>query len=199
MTDKQVNDAICRDLYEDAYETQSKDMVPFKGKNLALGMESTVFACPDCGRIGTLQSSAAHLTCSCGFRAKYDTYGYLTSETGTKYTIAQLDTMQREKLRDMINLSNNQPFFSDEITLQEIGEDHNLLSSQTGTLAAYSDRLEVCGLSIPYDDLQGLAIYSRNVLVFFTNSENRHYEVRGNISFSALKYQYLFDMKREEG
>lgn len=199
MTDKQVNDAIIRDLYEDAYETQAKEMVPFKGRNLALGMESTLFACPACGKIGTLRTDSKTIFCDCGYRAGYDTYGYLTDGTGNKHTISELDTQQRALLKTMLSQAIETPLFSDTVTLQDIGENGELVCAKTGTLAAYADRLEVCGRVIPYTDLQGMAVYSRNVLVFYTNSDNRHYEVRGETSFSALKYQYWFDIKREEG
>jgi len=50
---------------------------------------------------------------------------------------------------------------------------------------------------IPFSDLQGMAIYSRNVLVMYTNAENRHYELRGSQAFSALKYLYWYEIKRK--
>ena len=199
MTDQQVNEAICRDLYEDAYETQSNEMVPFRGKNLALGMESTLFACPVCGNVGTLHSDKAHLFCDCGFRASYDAYGYLTEENGTKHTITELDHNQRQLLREQMASTGNDPLFSDSVSLQDIGGDHTLQSTDSGTLAAYTDHLELCGRTIPFSDLQGMAIYSRNVLVIYTNSDSRHYEIRGKQMFNALKYQYWYEIKREEG
>lgn len=199
MTDQQVNEAICRDLYEDAYETQSKESVPFRGKNLALGMESTLFACPVCGKIGTLHSNNTDLFCDCGFRASYDTYGYLNGTDGTRHTITELDRKQKDNLQQLLVNAGSEPLFSDSITLQDIDEAHVLQSSTTGTLAAFADHLDLCGQTIPFSDLQGMAIYSRNVLVIYTNSDSRHYEIRGGQMFNALKYQYWFEIKREEG
>ena len=199
MTDQQVNDAIIRDLYEDAYETQSKQMIAYKGKHLALGMESTVFACPVCGAIGTLRSDDETLSCSCGYRAVYDAYGYLTTADGAKTTISDLDQKQRDRVRQMLENTGEEPLFHDKVILQEIGEDHVLQASETGILTAYANHLDLCGKGIPFSDLQGMAIYSRNVLVIYTNSDNRHYELRGDVAFSALKYQYWYEIKREEG
>lgn len=197
MTDKQVNEAICRDLYENAYETQSREMIPFKGKHLALGMESAIFSCPRCKRIGQLQSDDHSLRCSCGFRAAYDVNGYLTEDDGTKHTIVDLDVQQREHLQQLLQISDEQPLFSDSVVLQSIGTDHNLEFTEEGPLCAYTDRLECCGHVIPFSDLQGMAIYSRNVLVMYTNAENRHYELRGSQAFSALKYLYWYEIKRK--
>ena len=198
MTDKQVNNAICRDLYEDAYETQGKEMIPFKGRKLALGMESTLFACPACGKISALLSDDTTLSCGCGFRAVYDEYGYLTESNGTRHTFPELDRRQRETLRSLLHCGDSRSLFSDPVSLQSIGGDHTLQKVESGVLTAYEDRLELCGRTIPFSDLQGMAIYSRNVLVIYTNSDNRHYEVRGEQSFSALKYLYWYEIKRED-
>ena len=43
MTDEEINEAIGRDLHEDAYETQKRERIRFKGNQLALGLESTIF------------------------------------------------------------------------------------------------------------------------------------------------------------
>ena len=197
MTDKEVNLAICRDLYEDAYETQALAPVPFKGKNLALGMESTVFACPACGSIGSLKTNNTSIFCSCGFHGDYNEFGYVVEKNGAKHSLMELDQLQRNVLRKKLSEASDLPLFSDDITLHAIGSDHTLERMQHGKLAAFADRLEICGEPIPLSDLQGVAIYSRNVLVIYTNAENHHYELRGPVSFSALKYQYWYDEQRK--
>ena len=199
MTDKQVNEAICRDLYEDAYDTQQKNPVAFRGKKLALGMESTVFACPVCRQINTMRSTDTQLLCSCGYTADYDSFGYLTDKEGRKHTITELDQMQRQVLEAKLQQNIDGCLFSDCITLQSIGEDHTLESTTEGTLSVWSDHLECCGQIIPYSDLQGMAIYSRNVLVIYTNAENQHLEIRGSQAFSALKYLYWYEIKKKLG
>lgn len=198
MTDQEVNDAIVRDLWEDAYETQAKEMVPFKGKHLALGMESTVFACPYCKQIGTLKTNDTSLTCSCGFSADYDVYGYLTDKDGQKYTVTQLDMQQRALLAELSAKETDESFFSDQILLQEIGDDHVLVNETNGALIACRDKLIVCGKELAFDDILGMSIYSRNVLVVHTISDAKHYEIRGNLSFSALKYLYLYEIIKKE-
>lgn len=198
MTDQEVNDAIVRDLWEDAYETQAKEMIPFKGKHLALGMESTVFACPVCKQIGKLHTDDTSLFCDCGFHANYDVYGYLTDEQGQTYTVTQLDAAQKTLLTETVAAGSEDSLFSDQILLQEIGDNHELLSETTGVLTAARDGLYVCGRSIPFDDILGVSIYSRNVLVIHTISDSKHYEVRGDMSFSALKYLYLYEIVKYE-
>ncbi len=196
MTDEQINEAICTDLYEDAYATQQKEKIAFKGKKLALGMESAIFTCPDCGRIGTLHSDADHLYCDCGFNAKYDVYGELTDANGRKYTVTELDRMQREALEKCLAVCcGDELLFEDNVTVYEIASDHTLSGSHEDRLAAYADHLEICGKKILFSDVQGLAIVSRNFLIIHIKGEEGHMELKSDISFSALKYLYLYNVK----
>jgi len=195
MTDAQVNEAICTDLFEDAYETQKKQRIPFKGKNLALGLETTIFTCPKCGKIGTLHSEDNRFWCDCGFHAIYDVYGMLTDEEGKQYTVTELDTMQRESLAAQAkDWPTEKPIFSDRVKLLSIGNNHELLKTEEGPLTAYADRIECCGRSIAYADMAGMAIYSRNSMIIHVTGEDGHLEIKGSDSFSALKYLYLYQM-----
>lgn len=196
MTDEEVNAAIIRDLSEDAYETQSREMVPFKGKKLALGMESTIFACPACSAIGTLHSDDTSLLCSCGYRAQYDVYGYLNDQNGIRTTVTELDQHQQALLDEKLAAAGEEPLFSDSVLLQTIDDNHVIVQEQHGELTAYADHLSLCGEAIPFSDLLGMTIYSRNVLVIHTISEGRHFEVRSDMGFSALKYLYLYERKK---
>ncbi len=197
MTDDEVNAAIVRDLSEDAYETQSREMVPFKGKKLALGMESTIFACPACGSIGTLRSNDTSLQCSCGYHADYDVYGYLTDGSGNRTTITELDRLQQELLDTRLVSAGTDPLFSDTVLLQTIDDNHTIVQEQQGQMIAYADHLSLCGEAVPFSDLLGMTIYSRNVLVIHTISEGRHFEVRSDTGFSALKYLYLYELSKK--
>jgi len=198
MTDEEVNAAIVRDLTVDTYEIQSQEMIPYKGKKLAFGMESTIFTCPKCRKIGTLHTDDDHLYCGCGFRAAYDVYGYLTESDGTRYTITGLDTMQKELLAEKLTHADQEMLFSDQVRLQDIDDNHVLVGEKSGRMTAYADRLEICGTVIPYSDILGMTIYSRNVLVIHTLSDSRHYEVRSDLRFSALKYFYLYNLFKKE-
>ena len=60
------------------------------------------FTCPKCGEIGMLHSQNDHIFCECGFEATYDVYGYLTDKEGKKYTVTELDFLQRDALKEKI-------------------------------------------------------------------------------------------------
>ena len=201
MTGDQISKAICQDLYEDAYETQKREKIAYKGKNLALGLESTVFLCPDCQRTGTLHSQGSHLSCECGFDAVYDVYGDLTDKAGKKYTVTELDRMQQEHLKKLLEEGKgiDNPLFTDDVALYEIDGEHNHMGTVEGKLVAYADRAECCGQVLFYDKLQGMAIYSRNAIILHVNGHKGHFEIKAHQAFNALKYLYLYQMSNFGG
>lgn len=202
MTDDQVNALIKKDLYEDAYETQKKVRIPFKGKHLALGMESTLFLCPACKQIDTLKSDDTSIRCSCGTKHVYTEYGELIDETKAQTTITQWDLWQKQELASKLQEWNaagcHQPCFSDEVTLYDIAGNHQIVSEQKGQLTAFIDRIECCGQIFYYEDMQGLDIFSRNFIVMNYGKDAHHYEIKGDLMFCALKYVYLYQLVKGE-
>jgi len=201
MTGEEISRSISRDLYEDAYETQKRERIAYKGRKLALGLESTLFICPDCKKTGTLHSQNNRLYCGCGFEAVYDVYGELTDQKGTKYTVTELDRMQQEALKAMLAEAEegDTPLFQDKVTLYEIDGEHNLVGTKDGELIGYTDRIECCGQVFSYKELQGMAIYSRNALILHINGHKGHFEIKADRMFNALKYMYLYQTKEKVG
>ena len=198
MSDEQINNAIIADLHEDAYETQKRERVAFKGDNLALGLESTIFTCLKCGEIGKLHSEDNRFYCDCGFEAVYDVYGELTDQNGKKYTVTELDKIQQDALKETIkSWPADKPVFEDQVTAERIGTDHKLIGTEEGRLSAYLDHLEFGGECFDYAGMDGMAIYSRSVLMIHHESIKGHLEIKSDISFSALKYLYLYNFLKE--
>ena len=199
MSDAQINEAIVTDLAEDAYETQKRERIAFKGKNLALGLESTIFACPHCKKIGGLHSKGNHFFCDCGFGAVYDVYGELTDKEGKKYTVTELDRMQKEVLKEKLDHAKvSELLFEDAVTLYYIGQKHEEVWKKLVSLKAYIDHLE-CGEEVfSSENLEGVAIYSRNALVLHHKDIEGHFEVKSeNIGFNALKYLYTYQLLKQ--
>ena len=192
MTEKEINEAIRKDLQIDAYAEQKQDPVAYEGTDLALGLESTLFACPKCGRISSLRSSGNVLSCSqCDFSVQYDAYGYLTDAAGQQYTITELDAQQRKLIRELSARPTEELLFQDSVNCETIGKNHEVLSKEEKELRAYSDRLEIGERTLPFEQISGMAINQRNLLIIHCEDES-HLELSGEISFSALKYLYLY-------
>lgn len=192
MTEKEINEAIRNDLQMDAYEEQKRDPIPYEGSDLALGLESTLFACPKCGKISSLHSSGNTLSCTlCDFSAEYDVYGYLKDSEGREYTITDLDARQKKLIKELAALPPEEILFHDSITVETIGSSHEVVSKEIMEIRAYSDRLEIGDRSLPFEAISGMAINQRNLLIIHCADES-HLELSGEISFSALKYLYLY-------
>ena len=202
MTEDEINALIIRDLHEDAYATQAKNPVPYKGKKLALGMESTLFLCPKCGQIDTLKSDDTSISCRCGAHYTYTEYGDLIDSKGQKHSITEWDLWQKEQFRlrynEAIAASSVEAFFSDEVTLFAIDDHHEIQDTQDGTLTAYADRIECCGQTFFYEEMLGLDIFSRNFMVMNYGKDAAHYEMKGDLMFCALKYLYLYKFAKGE-
>jgi len=191
MTDDEIREVIERDLFVDAYEDRETEGVAYKGKTPALGLESTLFMCPVCRSVGTLSSHDRGLSCGCGFAAEYDDFGYLCEAGGEKHRITELDASQRQEMGRLAAAAPDRRLFGDSILCKTIDQEHMVVDSCETELSAYSDRLEFSGRVVTFDDVEGIAINQRNLLILQIKGEPVHYEFFGPISFNALKYLYL--------
>lgn len=183
---------IREDLYVNAFEDQKNNRIKYKGKRLAYGMESTLFMCPACQSYSSLMTDDNNIFCECGLRLKYNEYGEFINEGAAAvpedFNILRWDRLQRD---DLFNKDiNSIEFVKDDVTISTIGEDHNVISSDAGYLKIAGGQLEVNGNSVDMDMISGVSVFSRNVLTAYYGE--KHYEIRGNTAFNALKYYYLY-------
>ena len=198
MTEAEVNEAIRRDLFVDAYADQKKDQIPFRGKDLARGLESTLFACPQCGSVSSLHSEGNRISCNCGYSAEYDEYGFLHDSAGHTDTITRLDMLQRERIRSLAEQEEGVMLFEDAVKAEIIGPDHKVLSAKQTLLRAWRNKLSIGEELFPFQQITGMAINQRNLLILHLAEGNRHLELSGDVTFSALKYLYLYQLARNK-
>lgn len=194
MSEAEINDAIRRDLYVDAYADQKKEKIAFKGRDRAVGIESTLFLCPGCGKISTLKGKRNSFSCACGYMADYDEYGYIHDKNGNIWTITELDSCQQLRISELLSEKPETLLFSDEVLVQHIDKDHSVAAESSELLQGFTDRLEIGSLVLPFDEITGMAVNRRNLLIIHYGEEDNHIELIGNISFSALKYLYLYKL-----
>lgn len=191
MSPDEIQKIIENDLHADAYEEQRVKRTPFRGKNRAEYLESTLFMCPVCDRIGSMRSHGNYLKCECGFSAEYDEYGMLNSPQQS-YTITELDIKQRKRIEKLCKEAGKEILFEDNVFFQHISEKHESEKAVKSVLRAYRDRLSAGDTVIPFEKITGIAVNQRNLLLIHTGDMPGHYEFTGEPSFSALKYLYLY-------
>lgn len=193
MSAAEVQAAIERDLYTDAYAEQAENPARFRSRHRAEYLESLLFCCPDCGAFGALRSRGSEIRCeACGKSMEYTEYGFLRVPGGAEGTLTQLDRLQRERLRELTVAAGEDCLFSDEVTLRQIDGAHNVATETEVTLRAYRGRLTAGELTLPFDALEGVSIVQRNLLILHAAGGQGHYECTGAETFNALKYLYLF-------
>jgi len=197
----EINTAIRKDLYVDAYAVQEKNPIAFKGKDLTKGLETAMFTCPKCKEIGTLVSHKDYISCNaCDYKVQYTPDGQLLGALPHALTLTSWDTWQKEELQRKFEMAKltGLPLFSDANALFfHVNNRHKERDKKRGMLVAYSDRLTLDSQVLLFDDIPSFGIYARNSLVFTYKDE--HCEIRLPKLASGLKYHYLFDLvKREE-
>ena len=187
MTVDEINEAINRDLYEDAYNRQMKDPKIYKGKNLAKYMENLLFICPKCGKIDTIQTTDDTVTCSaCDLSFTYNEYGMLE---GSRFkTVKELSDWQRQEVE---NIAKTDTVYTASggrmITVKKHVE--TLVAEGPVTLSRAS---LICGdMEIPLGEISDMSIHGRRGLVF--TAQKQYYELVPSQEANALKFLWLYE------
>ncbi len=190
MSVDEINEAINRDLYVDAYAVQREQMIPFRGSRPAESLESVLCLCPKCGAIGHMHSKGDRFRCdSCGYDVRYNEFGFFEAPDLVYDSVTDWDRFQSERLRAMADAADeNELIFSDdELELSIVNPDHSVERAGSGSIALYRDRLECCGHVFPISELGGFALHGP-IVVNFSHGEHS-YELKPQKVICTRKYQ----------
>ena len=189
MTADEINEAINRDIYENAWERQRLDPVPYRGKRLAEGMERALWLCPGCGKIGTLKTKNDRVFCDCGFSVRYTETGFFEPETPFA-TIADWEVWQKEKLL-ALDFPHDALLFSDsDIRLTKVSVDHGEEVLGTAELLQYGDSLRCAGREFLMDEISSMAAVQTHLLLLSYRGE--YFELRSEHGANLRKYCELW-------
>jgi 1-acyl-sn-glycerol-3-phosphate acyltransferase len=201
MSEEEIYNAVKNDIYVDAYEEQEKNPVSFKGKNPAEHLETTLYCCPKCRQFGTMTSRDDLLSCSCGFKVRYNEYCYFeipdSEEQPPFKTIKDWVKWERNEICALIKKETDAPLFTDEN--QELFEiaraSHNTLIAG-GKLCLYKDRLSLVSetgqvYDFPLNEIIEIGVITMMTIVFAT--KHKVYEIHSEHPRSALKYMDIFN------
>lgn len=196
MTPAEITNVVRRDLFEDAYATQKVSPVLYKGKNRAVGFESSYCVCPDCMEVGTIATEGNDIFCTkCGKRTVFGEDGCF-SEGFNFHTVYEWDCWQEEYYKKFVSVKNDGDFFfSDKnIILRTVTADHSEVIVGIGELALYKEKFvftyEGGSREILISQIPDMSIYGKCGLMF-TDAEGVHYEClpanKGEL-YNARKY-----------
>lgn len=193
MTPAQINEIINRDIFENAWERQKIEKVRFKGRNTARYIERVVFICPKCRKIGNLKGEGKKVRCSCGFETHYTDYGSFDPPIPFE-NIHEWDKWQQELIRNDAFVHDDILFSDEDLTLTEIGSNHDGEVLGRGTLSMTKDELCCSGHSFPLNEIDMMSIVQARILLF--SHKQKYYEVRANKPSCHRKYLMLWENSR---
>lgn len=199
MSEEAVYEAICRDLYVNAYEDQAKKPRKYKCKHPAEHLENALFLCPECHSFSTLESKDDMFYCrECGMKLRFDYYGYFNSTDSKDVrfkTVLDWDKWQQNYLREYLPQHEDDvdtPLFSDDdVRLSLVEAEKGKTPIVTGRLSLYGDRMEISGegkvVRFPLADIKKLSITLTDTMLF--TAPDGYYEIKNTGKhYSALKY-----------
>ena len=197
MSVEEVNRLINQDLFEDAWERQNKECVPYRGRDLAQHLETLLCLCPRCGRIGTLKSEGDRFLCDCGLSLRYNEYGFFEGENVPFQSVYEWDAWQTKRLFALWHGADEEPLFTDtEIRLREVLPEHRSRDLGVGELRLYLDRMECCGMVFPLSGIGAINLVQTQIVIMSFGQQN--FEISSKAVRCMKKYQTIFDFFRPD-
>lgn len=199
MSKEELTDCINRDIHENAYETQRRNMYAYKGKRLAEGLENYLVKCSCCGAFDSMVTDDDRFRCTeCGQSGRYTEEGFLEGEGLRFDSVYDWGVWSEKETCEYIkDFEGDGPVFTDTDTvLYEVLPDHSRIDLAAGEVKGYKDRLEIGNETYCFDDMSGMdMLYFGKTLVF--SYKKRHLAITGE-HFHAIKYQKLFETFRNK-
>lgn len=195
MSKDELTDCINRDIYENAYETQRRNMYKYKGERLAEGLENYLVKCSCCGAFDSMVTEDDRFRCTeCGQSGRYTQEGFLKGK-GMKFdSVYDWGVWsEKETCRYIEEFEGEEPVFCDnDAVLYEVLKDHSRIDLTSGEVKGYRDRLEIGTEVFAFEDISGMdMLYYGKTLVF--TYKKRHLAITGE-HYHAIKYQKLYNV-----
>jgi 1-acyl-sn-glycerol-3-phosphate acyltransferase len=198
---------VLKNLYVNDHDLQAVNQIDYKGKDLALDIESSYFYCPSCQALNTLSSHKDTVSCTvCDFLVKYTTKGTFEAINQTFYyeTTIPWYHMQNKVLREKIaSLSNESVLFNDsnETILEVVrskrktplGKAEICLTKETLSFT-FNDHTETWQVKNVNSSVQ-----QKNKLIFYDKETKKTYYAIANEKRNALKYVIAIDAINNKG
>ncbi len=192
MTADELDEAINRDLHEDAYEWNKERHIAYKGKRPAEGIEFELVACPKCKKLNSIRSKKDRFWCECGLQGRYDEYGILSGEGFDFTTVKEWDEWERKLIAGLPDYDDDHILAQDpDQTLCEYDADHNTTPVASGLLSITPKEIRVGDFPVLLSDISMYDIILQGYLLFST-TDGRHFEIHDSKhKFAGFLYQLL--------
>lgn len=176
MTAEEVNEAIVRDIFEDAYAEQEAAPVRYRSDRRAEGIETALFMCPNCRRLGTVKSEGNGFFCDCGMKGEYDEFGYLSGNFPFK-TVRDWDLWELETLRASVRAGEDRVYYSAEgLELRSVKPEIGTETVDRGTLSVTGRALRLGSTEFELSEIEDISIHGSSALIM-TVTKKGYFEI----------------------
>ena len=187
MTPAQLQQVICRDLYEDAYARQAQEMAQYPSRAGAAGLETLAYICPQCGARDSFTACGDEIACDCGCMIGYDDFGMLHG-CGHE-TVKQLYAWQKEiTARDVAEGMAYRAQFG----RLAIVSAHTSAMMTQGEVTMDRENFRCGDFVIPIAGITNLAMHGQRNLVF--TAEGVYYECKITAGNALQFFQYYREL-----
>lgn len=193
-------------IHFNEYEWQNKNMIRFKGKNLAEYLDLFLVVCPRCRSLCSLHSHGDYFTCrECNYTVRYDEYGFFTAEHEKFFDSTQAwSEWQNAYLYELFSkdeyVTGKIPLFSDSDTRLFTGKRRGKLRKYNwlGNVELYFDRFEFKPekgnmYTFPLSEISGMNVQNNNKFEFYY--KNTLYRFKFNTQHkSVYKYELAINI-----
>ena len=198
MEPEEITSLIKTDLWENAYETQAKNPIKYKGKTLAESFETGYNVCPKCKTIDNITSKKNKICCkNCGMETILDEYGYFPKDFDFK-TVEDWDNFQEDFYKNLVDQTKDNTdslFFDSDMELCIFNNQHIETCQGNGIFKMFTDRFvfetDSKSIELPLSEIPEVSIHGKKTLIF-TSSGNIHYELKSKNIVNVRKYLSCF-------
>ena len=205
MSENEIYETIKKDINVSAYTEQEKNMTAFRGKRRAEYLETALYCCPKCRQFATLKSCGDMLSCTCGFKVRFNEFCYFEmldkAELPPFTTITDWIKWQRQEIETLASslsgFDANTPVFSDDNQkFFEVQRATRNTFIAKGKLCLYKDRLSIItdsgkSIDFPFDSINEMSGFAMTRIIFSVN-DHKLFEIHSKHPRSALKYLDIF-------
>ncbi len=178
------------------FDWQKEKMIAFKSRRQAEFLENYLYICPQCKKIGTLQSDKNEFRCNaCGLEHTMGDYGYFINE-GRKFENPQeWGDWQAEHFKGLVNTDGM--IYSDNAVLYSETERNSLYVVDEGKLSLYNDRIVFISPSIKrtlfVSEIFGNTIQLNYIFDLYYKGDFVRFRFLPKNRASAFKWNYAVD------
>jgi len=207
MSEEEIYQAIKKDVYVNAYCEQEKNKIAYRGKNPAEYLETVLYCCPECKQFSALTSHGDILSCTCGFKVRYNEFCYFEMPEKNEpppFTIITdwIKWERKELAAALASAAENDFVLTDQNQeLIQIEKTYASAFVAKGKLCMYKDRLSLIAESgqtteFPLETITDMSGFAMMTIIFSTK-DNKVFEIHSKHPRSALKYLDMFKILKQ--